>query len=217
MGIYKSLLIVGGWLLICILVAIYCHKYFPNEKELSRKIVHIGTGPIIPLAWWLEIPSEIATIASFLVTLCLIINYKFRLISAVEDIHRQSYGTIAYAFSITVLIILFWNSDPAAVCAGVLVMAFGDGLAGLFGRKIKSPNWQIGGQKKSIAGTLTMFTMGTIMLLLITQNNQININIVQILSISLLATALEQISALGIDNLSVPLVTAFVWSWITKT
>ena len=139
-----------------------------------------------------------------------------RFISAVEDIQRQSYGTIAYASSITILIILFWNSNPSAVCAGVLVMAFGDGLAGLLGRQIKSSNWQILGQTKSIAGTLTMLGMGTLMLFLITLNNFVNINLVQIISISLLATGLEQISVMGIDNLSVPLVTAFAWNWITK-
>ena len=216
MGILKSLLILGSWILICISVAIYCHKYFPKQKELSRKIVHIGTGPIIPMALWLDISSEIAAIASFIVTFCLIINYKFRFISAVEDIQRQSYGTIAYASSITILIILFWNSNPSAVCAGVLVMAFGDGLAGLLGRQIKSSNWQILGQTKSIAGTLTMLGMGTLMLFLITLNNFVNINLVQIISISLLATGLEQISVMGIDNLSVPLVTAFAWNWITK-
>ena len=144
--------------------AVVCRVRWPNQRELSRKIVHIGTGPVIPLAWWLGIPSDWAIPMAILITIVILINHRWRLLPAIEDVNRHSYGTVAYALTITLLLIFFWPENAAAVCSGVLVMAFGDGLAGLIGRKVRSPNWLIWGQRKSIAGTLTMAVITLIIL-----------------------------------------------------
>ena len=99
----------------------------PDRKELSRKIVHIGTGPVVPLAWWLQLPAWVAVPAALVVTLVTAINHRWRLLAAVEDADRDSYGTVAYGLAITVLLLLYWPDQAIAVCAGVLVMAFADG------------------------------------------------------------------------------------------
>ena len=67
------------------------------------------------------------------------INHQWRFIPAVEDVDRNSYGTIAYGIAITTLLLLFWPTRADAVSAGVLVMALGDGLAGLIGRNVDVP------------------------------------------------------------------------------
>jgi phytol kinase len=136
------------------------------------------------------------------------------LLPAVEDVNRQSYGTVAYGLAITLLLVLFWPENAAAVCAGVLVMAFGDGLAGLIGRKVRSASWMIWGQRKSIAGTLTMAVMA--LMLLITLNLIVDAPYypLRILAVTGLAVGLEQLSCWGIDNLTVPIGVAFTWSWM---
>tara|TARA_Y100001968_G_scaffold174396_1_gene159837 strand:+ start:264 stop:869 length:606 start_codon:yes stop_codon:yes gene_type:complete len=197
-------------------MAIFVRQILPNQREFSRKIVHIGIGPVIPLAWWLKIPTPIAIIASSVVTIVLIINYRFRFISAVEDVDRKSYGTIAYATSITILLILFWNEHPEAVSAGVLMMAFADGLAGLVGRKISSPKWKIVGQEKSFLGTLTMGLVGMLILYFMVQISGSPIDLLRIFAIASLAVSLEQISPWGIDNLSVPIAVTLSWGWMTN-
>ena len=197
-------------------MAIYVRQILPNQRELSRKIIHIGIGPVIPLAWWLKIETPIAIITSSVVTILLIINYRFRFISEVEDVDRKSYGTIAYATSITILLILFWNEHPEAVSAGVLMMAFADGLAGLVGRKISSPKWKILGQEKSFLGTLTMGLVGMLILYFMVQISDSPINILRIFAIASLALSLEQISPWGIDNLSVPIAVTLSWGWMTN-
>ena len=165
----NSLFIIGSWIAICIGLSILSRRILPNERELSRKIIHIGIGPVILLAWQLQIPSSIAISCSAFITSVLIINYRYRFIPEVEDIQRQSYGTIAYGVSITLLLSLLWSTDPSAVSAGVLVMAFADGLAGLIGKKIQSPSWQILGQTKSIIGTI-MMALVTIVIVIIVGN-----------------------------------------------
>jgi len=212
----NPLLIIGGWIAICIAFSILSRKIFPNQKELSRKIIHIGIGPIILLAWWFQIPSSIAISCSAFITSVLIINYRYRFIPEVEDIQRQSYGTIAYGVSITLLLILLWSSDPSAVSAGILVMAFADGLAGLIGKKIKSPNWKVLGQTKSIAGTIVMALVTATILVLVGNISTLTITPLNILSITSIAVILEQISPFGIDNITVPIAVAYAWGWIIQ-
>ena len=198
-------------MVIVLAAALLARRQWPNQRELSRKIVHIGTGAVIPMAWWFAIPAPIAIPFAGVVTLATAINQRWRLIPAVEDVDRNSYGTTAYGLAITALLMLFWPSRPDAVCAGVLVMAFGDGLAGLIGRAVTSPRWSIAGQTKSLAGTTTMLmvSFGVLLALSITDGSGANWTVALLLSV--VATGLEQLSPAGIDNLSVPLVVGCLW------
>ena len=142
------------------------------------------------------------------------INHQWRFIAAIEEVDRNSYGTIAYGLAITILLVLCWPDRPDAVTAGVLVMALGDGLAGLIGRQLKTPQWIIFKQTKSIGGTATM-AMVSILVLLILSNvtNQI-ISLPIAIAIGLGGTVLEQISMRGLDNLTVPLGVGLTWSML---
>ncbi len=205
-------MIIGGWIGIVLIIALLCRNKFPEQKELTRKIVHIGTGPVILLAWWLDIPSQIAISFAFLITISLLINHSTNLLPGIEDVNRTSYGTVAYGASITLLLYLFWSENPAAVSAGVLMMAFGDGLAGLVGRQFTSPSWKIMGQKKSIIGTFTMAFVGALVLISISMASNASINIESIIVITSLAVFLEQFGPWGIDNLTVPICVGYAWN-----
>jgi len=182
-------------------------------------VVHIGTGPVVLLAWWLQIDRAIALPAAALVTIATALNHRFRLLPAVEDVGRHSYGTIAYGGSITVLLALYWPLQPLPVAAGVLVMACGDGLAGLVGPALRSPRWRLLGQGKSLAGTGCMAIASLLVLLalvsLAAATGQAAPAWPALLWIAATATALEQLSGYGIDNLSVPLATALLWQQLT--
>ncbi len=208
------LLTILSWIIVIISISVLCRKYLPSQKELSRKVVHIGIGPVIVLAWWFNISSTIAIITSLTITIGLILNYKVKMLPALEDIPRKSFGTIAYGVSITLLLILFWPENANAVSAGILVMAFGDGLAGLIGPQIKSPSWKIFNQRKSIAGTATMAMTSIIVLILINALSYSSLQPVRIFVISIMAVALEQISLWGIDNLTVPISVAYGSIWM---
>lgn len=192
--------------------AVLARRQWPHQQELSRKIVHIGTGAVVPLAWWFAIPTTIALPFAAIVTLATAINQQWRLIPAVEDVDRNSYGTTAYGVSITTLLLLFWEQQPEAVCAGVLVMACGDGLAGLVGRNMASPRWSVVGQTKSLAGTTTMLAVSFGVLLTLAATTSPGANGSMALLLAAVATGLEQISPAGIDNLSVPLTVGCLWA-----
>tara|TARA_Y100001968_G_scaffold308313_1_gene326956 strand:+ start:2678 stop:3331 length:654 start_codon:yes stop_codon:yes gene_type:complete len=213
-NIVYSCIVICAWLFLVIGAAILSRKIAPNAKELSRKIVHIGTGPVILLAWYLDVSKSLAVCFACLITFVLIINNKLLFINTFEDISRQSFGTIIYAFSITILLIWLWPNNAAAVNAGILVMAFGDGAAGLIGPRVKSPSWLVFNQRKSISGTFAMAITSFIVLLFISNIFGLTLSISKLIVLSILAVLFEQIGPWGIDNLTVPLGIAFGWLWI---
>ena len=192
--------------------AVLCRRLRPNQRELSRKIVHIGTGAVVPLAWFFEIPFVVALPVAAVITVVTTINHPWRFLPAVEDVDRNSYGTIAYGIAITTLLLLFWPTRADAVSAGVLVMALGDGLAGLIGRNVASPKWVLFGQTKSSVGTMTMAVVSGLVLIGLARWSGADLSLPAALGMVAIATGLEQLSWSGLDNLSVPLSVGVLWS-----
>ena len=177
--------------------------------------MHIGTGVVVLIAWGCGIDRLVAIPAAGTITLLAALNHRLRILPAVEDVGRASYGTVAYGASITTLLALDWPHQPAVVAAGVLVMALGDGLAGLIGPLVKSPSWSVMGQRKSVVGTGAM-AAGSLGALLLVQHLAHGQGLPSpalpaLLATAAIATALEQVALLGIDNLTVPITTGWLW------
>ena len=183
--------------------------------------MHIGSGAVVPIAWAGGIDRLIAVPAAAAITVVAALNHRLRLLPAVEDVGRASYGTGAYGASITLLLWQYWPQQPAPVAAGVLVMALGDGLAGLLGPLVASPCWQVLGQRRSLVGTAAMATASLLVLVLL----RLAVMTIEpglaappwqaLVAIAAVATLLEQVAIGGIDNLSVPLGVAWLWQQLS--
>jgi phytol kinase len=57
------------WLGVVVGTALVVRHRFPDQREWSRKVVHIGTGPVVLLAWGLGIARWVALPAAIAVTL----------------------------------------------------------------------------------------------------------------------------------------------------
>jgi len=193
------------------LISAFFKKFNEDSKEIVRKIIHIGIGPLIPIAQFLKIDQNSALIFTGIVSLMVFINYTYKLFPTIEDIERKSFGTLFYCLSLFILIYLFWDKDPYALITGFFIMTFGDGLAGLIGKSFNSKNWIFFKQKKSLFGTITMFLTSLIVVCSIgyAQQNSFNLNY---FTIAFLATILEQFSVLGIDNFIVPISSALCFN-----
>jgi len=209
-----GVLAVAAWLSLLSGAALLLRHRWPEQREWSRKLVHIGAGPVVLIAWAFGVERLIAVPAAGAITLLAALNHRVRVLPAIEDVERRSYGTIAYGASITLLLWIWWPAQPATVAAGVLVMAFGDGLAGLLGPLIPSPCWTVFGERRSLVGTAAMGIASLTVLL--------SLGLLGggpapawIALIALVATALEQWALLGIDNFSVPLAVAGLWWWLS--
>ena len=188
-------------------------KFKEDNKEIIRKIIHIGIGPLIPIAQFLKIDQNSALIFTGIVSLLVLINYTYKLFPTIEDVERKSYGTLFYCLSLFILIYLFWDKDPYALISGFFIMTFGDGLAGLIGKSFNSKSWIFFKQKKSLFGTMTMFLTSLIVVCSIGYAEQNNFNL-NYFTVALLATILEQFSVLGIDNFIVPISSAIFFNFL---
>ena len=194
------------------LISIVFKKYNKESREIVRKIIHIGIGPLIPIAQFLKINQNSALIFTGIVSLMVFINYNYKLFPTIEDVERKSYGTLFYCLSLFILIYLFWDKDPYALISGFFIMTFGDGLAGLIGKSFNSKSWIFFKQKKSLYGTITMFLTSLIVVCSIGYSLQNSLNL-NYFTIAFIATLLEQFSVLGIDNFIVPISSALFFNF----
>jgi phytol kinase len=208
-----SFFLIAIYLGILILISESLNRFKKTDSEVTRKIFHIGSGNYILLAWWLNLPFFIIIEASIVASFISIISLYLPILPSINSIHRKSYGTLFYAISIGILTALFWNLGlQEYTVIGILVMSWGDGLAGVIGKSFGKNSYEILGIKKSWEGSFTMglvsFIVINIMLCLSSGNSWENwlISIV----VAIFATILEVFSFLGIDNLTVPLGSAIL-------
>ena len=194
------------------LISIVFKKYNEDSREIVRKIIHIGIGPLLPIAQFLKVNQNSALIFTGIVSLMVFVNYTYKLFPTIEDVERKSYGTLFYCLSLFILIYLFWDKDPYALISGFFIMTFGDGLAGLIGKSFNSKSWNFLKQRKSLFGTMTMFLTSLVVVCSIgyAQKNSLNLNY---FTIAFFATLLEQFSVLGIDNFIVPIFSALFFNY----
>lgn len=211
---------VAAWLSLLAVAALAVRRRWNGQREWSRKLVHIGTGAVVPIAWACGISQAIAVPAAGAITVLAALNHRIRVIPAIEDVDRHSYGTIAYGASITALLWLYWPQQPAAVAAGVLVMALGDGLAGLLGPLVPSFSWSIWGQRKSVVGTGAMAAASLVVLLMLRAvalaQGMAAPPVEALVASAAAAVVLEQCAVVGLDNFSVPVAVGWLWSTLAR-
>lgn len=187
-------------------------------KEASRKFIHIMLGN-----WWLIAMYFFNNVwfAAFVPLTFVIINYisyKKDIIKVMEreENKKDGLGTVYYACSLLILVIITFGvlNKPILGLVPIFVMAFGDGLAAIFGKLIKSKKYKVYDTEKSIAGSLTMF----IVLFIIISIYLIYINnpfwYLKAIIISLIITVLEAISIKGTDNITVPIATLIMLMFV---
>ncbi len=147
------------------------------ESRLSRKIIHIGTGPIFVLCWllfpgeWYDrylaalVPAMI-TVQFALIGLGIIKDEaSVKAMSRTGDPRDILRGPLYYGIMFVVLTIAFWKDNPIGMTA-LMMMCGGDGVADVIGRRIQSPKlaWS---REKSVAGMLSVFLGGVLLSLFI--------------------------------------------------
>lgn len=140
--------------------------------HLSRKIIHMGTGPLFVLCWPLFSNAPISRYLAALVPLAITIQFilvgvgLIRDPAAVQAMSRTGdrreilRGPLFYGIVFVLLTIFYWYDSPIGIVA-LMLMCGGDGLADIFGRrfgKTKLP-WNPG---KTWIGSLGMFLGGWI-------------------------------------------------------
>lgn len=187
-------------------IAFVLFKFTKVGSEVVRKFIHI----LVSL--WVFILTNCYTSfywsligpAAFVVINAVFVNSGYAKYLGMGERKRDN-GLVYFPLSILILVTMghYELSNNEIIVASVLTMGFGDGLAALIGSKVGKHSYKFVGGKKSIEGTVTMFAVTLIVLSLFT-----SIPWYGVLITALVATAFENLTPLGFDNITVPLSTA---------
>ncbi len=198
------------------------------DSKVSRKIIHMGTGPIFVLCWLLfpgktsdrflaSLVPGLITIQFFLIGLGIIKDQ-----AAVQAMSRSGNpreilkGPLFYGIIFVIFTLLYWLESPIGI-VGLMLMCGGDGLADILGRRYgKIPLPWAG--NKSWMGSLGMFlggwTFAIGIIFIFTQANvfqkPFDSYLIPVTLIALLGTLVESIPIKDIDNITVS-VTAIIF------
>jgi len=195
------------------------HRGFIDSK-LSRKIIHIGTGPIFVLCWFLFQDTPDARWLAALVPLVITIQFALigfgilkdeasvKAMSRTGDPKEILRGPLYYGIMFVVLTILYWKDSPIGIIA-LMMMCGGDGIADIVGRKFNSGKlpWS---KEKSVAGSIAVFIGGLVLSVLIIMiyinagvfAGSITNYLLPITVIAFVGTVVESLPYKDIDNIT---------------
>jgi phytol kinase len=198
------------------------------ESKLSRKIIHIGTGPVFVLCWLMYPDGQISRWLAALVPL--VITAQFALVgtgiirdeAAVKAMSRTGdrreilRGPLFYGIMFVAMTLLYWKDSLIGIPA-LMMMCGGDGIADIVGRRVNSPKlpWS---PEKSLAGSLSVFAGGWLLTVLIFAvyvwmgafSGPVTLFLLPVTWIALGAALVESLPFKDIDNLSITLVSALI-------
>ncbi|MDI6697162.1 MAG: phosphatidate cytidylyltransferase [Anaerolineales bacterium] len=198
------------------------------DSALSRKIIHIGTGPLFVLCWLLFHNLPASRFLAALVPLAITMQFVFVGLGIIQDqaaVAAMSRtgdrreilrGPLYYGIVFVVLTILYWRNSPIGIVALMLVCG-GDGLADILGRRfgVRKLPWS---SQKSWMGSLGFFIGGFILTTIVLEvfvlarvfPAPITDYLIPIGAITLIVAFVEAISPPDIDNLTIALTAALL-------
>jgi len=198
------------------------------ESKLSRKIIHIGTGPIFVLCWLMYPDVQISRWLAALVPM--VIAAQFALVgtgmikdeAAVKAMSRTGdrreilRGPLFYGIMFVGMTLLYWKDSLIGIPA-LMMMCGGDGIADIVGRRVRSPKlpWS---REKSLAGSLGVLAGGWLLTMLIfaiyvgmgTFSGPVTRFLLPLTWIALGATLVESLPFKDIDNLTITMASALI-------
>lgn len=202
---------------------LFVEKILKKNPEKNRKILHIMVGNIaflLPVFLTREIMAFIAAGPFIFLTFLMSPYTPLKTIKGKTSAAGHGMGLVYYSISWTILAYIFFD-NMVIIAIGIFAMSYGDGLASMIGVKYGKQKYNITGDEKSFIGTLAMFLVTFIMIIIAILYYQyiqgINFDFT-ILSLGYLAifsavgAIIEGFTPKGLDNLTVPFViTGLYW------
>jgi dolichol kinase len=196
---------------------LFTEKIFAKRYPVqSRKFLHIMTGNIafiLPLFETREIMAFVAAGPFILFTFLMSPYSPIKSMRGKTSEAGHGLGLVYYAITWTILAYVFFDHREI-IAMGILAMSYGDGLASLIGIKYGVRKYTVFKDIKSYVGSLAMLICTFILLIiaLLFYSEPLTVRTAAYLfCMSGVATIIEGVTPLGLDNLSVPFVTAAMY------
>jgi len=181
------------------------------RRDFTRKFVHIGVGlwaigtVLVFQNWYFAVIPPL----SFIVLNC--ISYRREVFKAMEVADKSNLGTVYFPISFAIIIALCW-AWPAVIAAGLMPMTWGDALASIIGTRWGRRRYTVGGSTRSLegSGAMFVFSLASVFLVLVGFGTTVVAAGVYALIVAAVTTLVEAVSILGLDNITVPLISVLV-------
>jgi phytol kinase len=189
-------------------------KWRSYSVDFTRKYIHIAVGMWAYGMVLLFDKREFAIIPSLAFIGINALSYWRGTFKAMETGEKGQLGTIYFPLSFSVITWLLWD-QPHLLVASLMPMTWGDALAAIVGQRIGRRKFSIAGSTRSFEGSLTMFLsswVATFIPLIVLPSSDIAVlpAIGSAALTAFVAAVVEGISPWGIDNLTVPAISALV-------
>ena len=202
-----------------VILLLVTEKILDKYPEASRKILHIMVGNIaflLPIFQTREVMAFLAAGPFIFFTFLMSPHTPLRSIRGKTSAAGHSMGLVYYAIAWTVLAYVFFDYK-VIIAIGILAMSYGDGFASLIGVKFGKKTYHMWGDTKSFIGSAAMviFTLGMSLIAYLYYGYTLTFPILLVLiSIAVIAAIIEGITPRGLDNLTVPFITSFVYWFV---
>ena len=198
------------------------------ESRLSRKLIHIGTGPIFVLCWLLFPDAPVSRWLAALVPFAITVQFALvglgimkdeasvKAMSRTGDPKEILRGPLFYGIMFVVMTIIFWKDSPIGMTA-LMIMCGGDGIADLVWRRVKSSNllWS---PQKTVAGSVSVFGGGWLLSAFILAiylgagvfAKPFGAYVMPLIIIALVSTVVESLPFKDVDNITVTMAAAIL-------
>ena len=176
------------------------------KGELLRKSVHSSIAIFVAFWPWLISQHYIELIGgAFIVGVLL--NRQFNIFHMLAGLRKGSLGDIDFALAITLC--AFLTDIKIFFCLAILHLALADSAAALAGQRWgKRWRYQVFGQTKTLVGTMTFWFVSLLIMGAggLFAHNYLTYSdyLLVVFALPPVLTALENLSYLGADNLTVP-------------
>ena len=184
---------------------------FHGSTSFTRKFVHVGVGMWVIGTVLLFKNWQMAIIPPLTFIVINYVSYRRDIFKAIQSSDKRNLGTVYFPISFALVIALCW-ARPAVVLAALMPMTWGDALAAVIGERWGRRKYTSFGKEKSWEGSAAMFfaSLASVLFVLLTGGAALAIAVGVALMVAALATLAEAFTPLGLDNLSVPLVSAIL-------
>ncbi len=197
-----------------IMLIFLSERVLKKYPQLSRKFLHIMVGNIlfiIPLfdSRWVMVLLAAAPFILFTFLMCPFSPIKFKSGTSMAG-HRL--GLVFYSISWTILAIFFFDRLEI-IAVGIIAMSYGDGFAAVIGQRYGKRKFNILGDQKSVEGSITMFMVTLVaMILILPYFNAVPSKMWIVVPLTaLVATIAEATVPKGMDNISASLSVAILY------
>jgi len=184
------------------------------SDELTRKIVHVFVAVFVAF-WPLYMSYHEIQLLSVAFLIVIVLSRYLHIFKGILHVKRKTYGDLFFPLSILILALL----EPQHLIFTIAMLHIGlaDGMAALVGKNYGKKNqYKLFGQTKSIAGTASFIAISYLILLsvrAISPGEVMNLTWRNILILPPILAFVENISAYGADDLTIPLVLMVVLKW----